>query len=358
MIKNLQYGDSFCVLPWIENFTNMDGQKYFCCWSSIPLESNENEIRQQIWDGKKVPHCTECYELEKNKVVSPRQRENSRWLRDLDIKEYFTTEICPSPKSVFFDFRPSNKCNLACIGCNPKDSSLWAKELSIPIVNKTNNLDTNKILEYKKIYMAGGEPFLINECINVIKLISDKNPDIELVINTNLTTVPEEIFIAIKKIKKVNITVSLDSYGTINEYHRYPMKWDKFIRNLENLKETGVSISFNTVIDAVSVFGFDKLHLLENFANNWSMVLLTHPSALCIKNIPDILKPQATEKLKTLKDIKFYKTDIHFKTRIDDALISLNKKGNSSELSAYIQTLDQRRNLNHRDFLGVNLIET
>ena len=357
MKQKLAWGNSFCVLPWIEKFTNTKGQEHFCCWSSVPNDSNVDIVREKIWAGEKVPQCTKCYSLEAEKVISPRQRESALWLKDPEIYEHFNSESCPSYKPVFFDLRLSNKCNLACIGCSPVDSSLWAKELGVIDGDKTNNIDIDKILQAKKVYMAGGEPFLIDSCLSVIDAVANNNPNVELVINTNLTTVPEETFKAIKKIKKASIIVSVDSYSKVNEYHRYPMKWDKFMRNLEMLVTTGASINFNTVIDAVSVFGFDQIHLLEDYADSWFLSILTMPSALSLNNLPDNLRKIASSNLQSLQRIKFYKTDIGFKTKVDSALQLVNEKGNSKELSAYIQTLDQRRHINHTEFLGVNLIE-
>lgn len=357
MIKKLAAGNTFCVLPWIENFTNTRGQRRFCCWSTTLEDNQADLIREKIWAGQQVSQCTSCYKLEEKKVISPRQQESALWLKDPEIREYFNSTSCPTYKPVFFDIRLSNKCNLACIGCNPNDSSLWAKELELSDPVKTNNIDVDQILQSKKVYIAGGEPFLIDKCIDIINLISNNNPNIELVINTNLTSFPEETFNAIKKIKNTSIIVSLDSYGTVNEYHRYPMKWNKFLQNLDVLKDTGASISFNTVVDAVSVFGFDQIHLLEDYVDRWLLSILTWPTELSLNNLPENLKTLASSNLHSLQCIKFYKTDMRFKSKVDRSLELVNEKGNSAALSAYIQTLDQRRHINHTEFLGVNLIE-
>lgn len=358
MIKKLAPGNAFCVLPWIEKLINLTDERQFCCWSDVMPESITSEVRQQIWEGKKVPQCESCYKLEEKNVVSPRQQENSLWLKDPDVQQHFNSTVCPSYKPFFFDIRLNNKCNLACIGCGPNSSSLWAKELGINDITKKNIVDVNELLQAKKVYISGGEPFLIDEYIQIINAIANNNPDSELHINTNLTSVPEETFNDIKKIKKVTVIVSLDSYDKVNEYHRYPMRWDKFMRNLNKLKSIGVRIVFNTVIDAVSVFGFEKLHLLEDYADGWALVTLTWPAELRLNNVPNDLKELATANLQALKKIRFYKTDIKFKSKVDRALELVNEKGNSTSLSAYIQTLDQRRRINHTEYLGVNLIET
>ena len=78
----------------------------------------------------------------------------------------------------------------------------------------------------------------------------------------------------------------MDGYGKVNEYHRYPLKWDKFIRNLDRLHETGLRTEFNTVIDAVSIFGLGGLLELEHYVTRWDLVILTRPIALRLENLP------------------------------------------------------------------------
>jgi MoaA/NifB/PqqE/SkfB family radical SAM enzyme len=357
MISRLKKGNTFCVLPWIEYHTRTDGEQYFCCWAekSVGSEKAAAATRQQILNNEPVAHCNNCYKLEASNVISPRQRESAIWLRDAAIREKFKHN--PQYDPIFLDLRLDNKCNLACIGCNPKYSTLWQKELLIPIKRYSTLPDFTQIINAKKIYMAGGEPFIIDSYLNIIDFIANNNPDIELVINTNLTTLPDSTLNSLQKIKQVSITVSIDAYDKVNEYHRYPLKWTKFIRNLDKLYDTGLRIDFNTVIDAVSVFGLTELKLLEKYVDQWNIQVLTDPAALRIENLPELLKPIALENVKSLKNLKFYTTDQKFKTKVDYIITTIDKKGNHAELSRYIQQLDLRRNINHYDFLGVNLIE-
>jgi uncharacterized Fe-S cluster-containing radical SAM superfamily protein len=279
------------------------------------------------------------------------------WLKDPDIKEHFSSESVPDYKPMYSDLRLDNKCNLGCIGCSPSHSSFIAKEIGIIQINEKPTLDIENLMSMKKIYIAGGEPFLIDSYISLIDLIADRNPTIELVVNTNLTYLPENSVASLKKIKKVSLEVSIDSYGKVNEYHRYPLKWSKFIRNLDTLKESGIHFTFNTVVDAVSVFGFEKFKELENYPHQWHLSLLNSPQSLLLKNLPSWLKPVALTHLLELKKVKFYKQDPTFKSKVDFLIEDVNNTGDPSLLSTYIDELDKRRTICHTDFLGVNLIE-
>ena len=357
MISRLKKGNTFCVLPWIEYHTRTDGNQYFCCYAKAPIGTDESAAttRQKILNNEKVPHCEHCYKLEEDNAISPRQRESALWLKDVSIANKFLNN--PEYEPVFFDIRLDNKCNLACIGCSPNDSTLWQKELSMPGKQYSSSPNFDKIKKAKKIYMAGGEPFIIDSYLEIIYFIAEYNPNIELVINTNLTTLPESTVKSLQKIKQVSITVSLDGYGKVNEYHRYPLKWDKFIRNLNRLHETGLRTEFNTVIDAVSIFGLERLLELEHYVTRWDLRMLTSPAPLRLENLPPSVRNIALENAQSLKNLNFYNTDQKYKSTVDLIITELEKNGNPVQLSEYITQLDLRRKINHCEFLGVNLIE-
>ena len=358
MISRLKKGNTFCVLPWIAYHTKTDGNQYFCCDSGIPLDDEKltNITRQKILNNEKVAHCTNCYKLEEDNVISPRQRESALWLKDISIVNKFLNN--PEYNPIFFDMRSDNKCNLACIGCGPDDSTLWQKELSIPIKQYSVLPNFDKIKKAKKIYLAGGEPFIIDSYLKIIDFIAEYNPNIELVINTNPTVLPEQTVNSLQKINQVSITVSLDGYGKVNEYHRYPLKWDKFIRNLDRLHETGLRTEFNTVIDAVSIFGLGGLLELEHYVTRWDLVILTRPIALRLENLPPRVRNIALENVQSLKNLNFYNTDQKYRSTVDSIITELEKNGNPAQLSDYIAQLDLRRKINHSHYIGVNLIET
>lgn len=353
---DLSFGGTFCVLPWIEKFKTLQGNEQFCCWSKIKInDSDTNLLRQKIWNNQKIEHCQSCYTIEQKNIISPRQKETIFWLKDNELKKHFNTDNCPPFKPLFLDLRTSNKCNLACISCNPIESSLWAKELGIKIVPNVKPFDFQSVLSYKKIYLAGGEPLIINEYLDLINFIAENNPEIELVINTNLTRLPSGILKSIKKLKKISFIVSVDSYEKVNEYHRFPLQWSKFMNNLNQLMNYGVFIQFNTVIDAISIFGLGKLNNISHFPNQWNLTILTEPNWLLLKNIPVQYKNLAIDNLHMFKSNRFYGTDIIFKNKIDQLYAEINKEGNSMLLLNEIKLLDLRRKINHKDYLGFSL---
>ena len=357
MIKDLNFGGSFCVLPWIEKFHYFNGHTKLCCWSEKFLESEQQAelIRNEIWNRKPVSHCETCYKLEQDKTISPRQRESVAWLKDDTVKNLFNTNLCPQKSTLFLDLRLENKCNLACISCNPKDSSLWAKELNIEIIKSKISINYNDFSTLKKIYICGGEPFLIKEYYDIIRFVAEKHPNIEIVVNTNLTVLPDDLINSIKKINKFTLVVSIDAFGSVNEYHRYPLKWSKFIHNLERVKELGITVQFNTVVDAISIFGLGQLSTMDHIPDYWTLTILEKPDWLLLENIPVHLKEEANNQLIEFFTNNFYKTDVVFKTVIELIKKQIMQSGDSSLLIEQIKNIDSRRKINHKDYLGFNL---
>ena len=93
MTLSLKSGNTFCVLPWISNFQNLNGNQYFCCYSATSIDAINSDqtklIRDDIWNGRQVPHCQTCYNSEKQGLISPRQKESTIWLKDAEVSKHF-----------------------------------------------------------------------------------------------------------------------------------------------------------------------------------------------------------------------------------------------------------------------------
>lgn len=349
---------TFCVLPWIEKYQNLDGMDYVCCHSAVPvLPSELDSIRTKILNQESVPHCESCYKLDQQRVISPRLQESARWLKDNEIKSYIEQwKPSDADSTFFYDLRFDNKCNLACIGCGPKASSLWEKELGIESRSIPIRFNTQDMVRSKKIYMAGGEPLIIDQYIDLLNHISKQTQQPEIVINTNLTRVSTDMQKTLEQIKNLTLVISVDAVGRVNEYHRWPMKWNKFINNLSWAKNIDCTIQFNTVIDAVSIMNAADLVDLEHDCDLWNLSILKNPSALEINNLPDSMRTQIKDQWNKIRTSKFFKSDPTFKSRVDHVTDLLDRPGNYESLRDYITELDKRRNIQHRDFLPMEFI--
>jgi hypothetical protein len=349
---------TFCILPWIEKFQNLDGLNYLCCHSNVPVQPDEiDSIRIKIQNQQPVSQCESCYKLDQQRVVSPRLQESSRWLRDPEVK-LFIEQWQPgdSESTFFYDLRFDNKCNLACIGCDPEASSLWARELGVKINPQSIRFATEDMIKSKKIYMAGGEPLIIDQFIELLDHISTQEQQPEIVINTNLSRVDPDMQKILQQIKNLTLVVSVDAFGSVNEYHRWPMKWNKFINNLSWAKDIGCTVQFNTVIDAISVTNAADLVDIEQYCDLWNLTILTSPISLHVSNLPSQVKSHVKNHWQKIKTSKFFNTDVTFKSRVEHITDLIDQPGDCAALNNYITELDKRRSIEYKDFLPITFL--
>jgi len=372
MLDQLKNNGTFCVLPWIHDFTQLDGRKHLCCVASGRNNLSETgnietastpEIRAKIFNGEPVSNCDHCYKQEREGLQSYRQQQNRDWLNKQkypDVVRYFenlteTTE----PWIVHYDLRYDNKCNLACITCGPQFSTLWQKELHIPIKEIRLDINNEQLLSAKKIYLAGGEPLIIDRYIELLKFLAEHRSQAEILISTNLTTLPEEVLGYLKRLRSV-IIVSTDTWGRAQEYVRYPLKWDKFIRNLEALKAAGINFCYNTTASALGVLGWERFSELEQYGpQDWWLLPTEVPPWHGVENLPAHAKESALQSIQTMTQTKLYAKSPVFKGQVDHLIERVQKTGvYEKKLLKEILAIDSRRGINHADYLGISLQPT
>jgi sulfatase maturation enzyme AslB (radical SAM superfamily) len=359
-INRILANGSYCALPFVHSYLNLDGNYYLCCYSNVKLNGDQEikQLRSKILAGEKIDHCNKCYNWEQQGSISPRIKETIGLLKNSRIVESLENSMADIDNSelLSYDLRFDNRCNLACIGCNPKDSSLWARKLKISNeVVESQMPDVEQVADSEKIYLAGGEPLINDKVYQLLSAIAQRSHQPEVVINSNIASIKDKFFDVLSNLNKLSVTVSFDGHSRVNEYHRWPLQWDKFLSNLQKLKEMKTYVSWNTVIDAVSVWGVKDMIDIENLTQSWNLRVLTDPKPLLLRNLPNNLKTQAQQQLESLSNSRFVTTDPVFRTRIDLAKAELQTPGDEILLSNYITRLDQQRKINHEHYLGVKL---
>jgi len=355
--------NTFCTLPFTHKYTDVSGNNYLCCYSSIRIDDISSgacdELRKRIAEGQRIPHCQGCYNLEDRGIVSPRQKKMS-FLKNDRINDFLASwKIGDPPQILTYDLRYDNTCNLACVMCGPKSSSLWEKQMNITPIKRESPLDVKSMMSAEQIYLAGGEPFLIEGFKEVIREIANCEQQPELVINTNLSVIDEDLFECIKHIQDITLVISVDAVGKVGEYHRWPLNWEKFLRNFDRVCELipQQGLMFNTVIDAVSVFGIGGLIEFQDRISQWNLRILDFPESLVLNNVPRKLTNTALDQLSQLRGSNFFSDNPAFQTAITQAQTELIDQHDPADLIKYINQLDAQRKINHIEFLGVNFNE-
>jgi len=260
---------------------------------------------------------------------------NKQWPIKRD--NYLTDQI----KHLHIQF--NNKCNLACRMCSASFSNLHDKEAggdgtithSIPLGSKLYNDLVNSIDEIEYLYLTGGESFVdptswefLQRCVD-----KDRAKYIDLQVNTNGTVkLNSEQLNILKQFKRTNIHLSIDGIGSMAEYTRTGLVWDKWIKNLdryvENFGRDDITLVYT--VSVLNIWQFaDDIEFFKSKGLNIHWQVLWGPEGLSIANLPNKTKKYLEKKYKNHK----YKAVLN---------TLFNKNVTKKDVATEIFKLDQR----------------
>ena len=395
---------TICALLWNHLYLNNDGFSLPCCAAynhideMLPLAQNItsrknlknftnspllNDIRETIFEGKKHKFCSSCYENEEKGIHSYRQENNEIF------KDTFEKLISSSSskdvkiKYEYIDLRLGNQCNLACRMCPPNSSSnlikdhekLEGRTFSNEFLKNTSwHKDEsfwNELLQnsddLKKIYLAGGEPLIIEETWNFLRsLVKNGNSkNIILYYSTNSTVIPKAAFELWPHFKKIQLSLSIDGTKDSYEYIRYPMKWNKIEKNLTTINSSFQKLNIESAVAYITIqaYNYDSIPKLVTELSKYQNIdsypiinLLSRPSHLSVHSLPLEVKKNAIGPLKELlltvatSKYKSIKWKNNFSKEIVNYIDELQKetfnKGDFDKFKKYTFHFDSSRNQN------------
>lgn len=354
---------SLCVLPFYHMDIQSTGVVKPCCefnLNDIPKHININdievfdseffnELRKKMIDGVEINGCRKCYFNEKYSKNSLRLEgiDNFKKLTGKDFTVPIKSEL------IYLNLSFSNTCNNKCRMCNSRFSTSWYDDekklgINIPkgIINQTKIFETLDTSNIRIINLTGGEPLLEQDrIINFLKKCNLK--DLTLIITTNVTLLPnEELISLLKKCKKIEWTLSIDAFGSLNDFIRKGSSWDHIIKHLNWYYINFEYIKVNTVISIYNVNCYDLL--LGFLKNNFPKINHVHRLAdggewLSAKNLPDKFKHIVKEKNNSVKNV--YNLD--FSSIIE---AEIDKPGNVEFFKIMDQKLNSIRKESWRDY--------
>jgi molybdenum cofactor biosynthesis enzyme MoaA len=248
------------------------------------------KTQEKMQDNKWPSECVRCQETEHNSI------------RSYAIKLHNQTQ---QQNYLQVGGVLDNVCNAACLSCNEtlstKIGSLNGQ--GFPVYN---NLDRFWQLPQDRIVhldINGGEPGYSK---NYKKLLANLPPNLKtLRLNTNCSTVLNELVGIANNGIEVTVTVSCDGIGTVHELARWPITWQTFYDNLMTYKSMPVKLNLWTT---VSVLNVDDLPNIQAFAQEHSIdhswAYLKHPYQLAVDNNDYNAKDAYISKQKQLRRIK------------------------------------------------------
>ena len=233
------------------------------------LASTQTLMENNQWPTE----CVRCKETEEENNTSIR-------LNAIKFDKLQTTNDYLSVGGVL-----DNICNSACLTCDENHSTLIGglSSKSYPIVDNSHAFWSLPLDRVVHLDISGGEP---SHSKNYKHILANLPASIRSVrLNTNCSTVLEELVELTKRGVHVTVTVSLDGIGPVHDLVRWPIKWDKFYVNLQRYMEMPVALNTWTTVSALNVddlpniLEFVKKHNLEH-----SYAYLKHPAELAVEN--------------------------------------------------------------------------
>ena len=299
----------FCPIPWTGFMYNSNGEVLNCIRSQRAIGNlkdnsiheildGNTETKQRMLNGEDGLGCNNCYELEGDKQNFDVISDRIFYLKELKSVDNTLYDDPNDFDLHTIDIRWSTVCNHACVYCSPEYSSKWATELNIQPpqvpeyrVQELKQLVYDKAEQLKHVYMAGGEPLLMKENLELLEILKQKNPNVNLRVNTNLSKTGTKVFEKICEFPNVHWTVSVDEMEEEFEYIRYGGVWQDFLDNLEVIEQLDHKITFNMLhhlLNYRSLFDTINFFKCRGFQNNSFVVgSLLGPDHLNARHLPE-----------------------------------------------------------------------
>lgn len=346
---------TFCVKAWKELAISPTGTYTPCCiYEKVLLDSNgipfnawtsnvsevwnsENikDVRRRMLAGEEIDACKQCYKVEAYGGVSNRQDANNK----IRLSDEFGIEEKQLPNHI--DLKLTNKCNLACRMCQPKDSNRITNEFT-KIIKENSEFEifensaledpfmnlalvdipawedsdhflkefTKTIPNLDSMCFAGGEPLILKSFFKMTDLLSEKgrSKKMRITLTSNLTNFPEEkIKGLLNNFGQVLFNISIDAVGTEAMYVRYPTKWstlkENILKLIELTRDTNSIIYFAPTVQVYNIINLHKVFEFiedtvltrmkhkDRFRDLCYLVNLTYPNHLNLNTLP----PKARE---------------------------------------------------------------
>jgi len=371
--KDVLTNKSFCPMPWTGLMYNFDGTVRNCIRGAdkqpignIQTQNIEDvltgqinvERQSKILQGQPVPSCQGCYDLEQGKKSFDIISDRIFYIRELK-QIPLTTYRANNHELHAIDVRWSNLCNFSCVYCSSEYSSRWSEELGIKVVTPVEE-QRNKFKDYiikhagqlKHVYMAGGEPLLMKQNLELLDVLEKENPQVNLRINTNLSKVDTQVFERICEFENVHWTVSVETMGKEFEYVRHGGSWQDFLDNLSAISSLDHKISFNMLyflLNHRSMFDCIDYFLDQGFhPNSFIAGALLTPEELNIRHLPkvelDLLTMLLNDRIQSKPG---YLLEDSYQNLLNYIAQPFEK--NPQRSVEFLAALDRRRGLDSRD---------
>lgn len=380
-----------CPLLWQHLCVNTDGSLAPCCELTKfddPLKANESltvaynsdnfkEIRRRMLAGETNPHCDRiCYSEERTGNISKRLREIKYYEKKYGVAfSGYETDTADINDINYLDFKPSNYCNSKCVMCNNNRSSQFALESKKHkgyegpvLVGGWYEENKHKIEPlYDNVWrfkINGGETTVMPEFETIISAVGDAtSTGTHLILNINNTVDITKYDEHLSKVQRINLVSSIEGWESVNEYIRFPGKWDNIYSNLKKFdawaqtKGKLVECYFGMVVMSLNYLDFPlAVQKLEQEFPNFGFDIhhLTQPKPLQVQGLTNEQLQLGLERMETVYPTLTKRTQdklIHSLNYYRDVANWGSNEKTRQMLKDYVQYIDTARNININNYI-------
>ena len=279
-------------------------------WENIINNDVMKSVRKDMLAGRWASECGRCQKNFNSNMKSANILSRYKLAKDVEPKGYpgyiKAKNLTKSDGSIslkdfplfFLDISFDNLCNLKCVTCSSALSTSWlkddmaifgksyfdqsTKELVNESLIKNNGTQKNTskhtvfpfhslilsqikkhIYQLRRVYISGGEPLLTKSFYKFLKICIENNAAKKITIefNSNITHIPKPIWDMWKHFKKVQINFSIDGTGAVNDFIRYPSKWNIIENNISRFQKADGNFFCHiyTVVNILNIQHLPKL---------------------------------------------------------------------------------------------------
>jgi organic radical activating enzyme len=347
--------DTFCIRAFDHLSLNLDGTAQLCCRAHQPIAAlgrpmslatdtygsiwnsqYMQRVRQSLLSGQHIPDCVACYEHERTTGTSLRRESNDAWLERQPEGQRASAVATLKSRAEVADYRVDgpphtlhlwfgSHCNLQCRMCSaefstriaadpvhrswhpanagprPKarfvDASTWSDSDSVLFGEVFHDVDALEAVAF-----AGGEPLLQKQIDPLLDFLIERGraPFMRLFVSTNGMVFRESLLEKLSRFQKVVLAISLDGVGALNDYIRFPARFDVLLSNLDAMKRfPGVQLRVDPTIQAYNVLRLaDLLRFCDASGLDVSLSnILLSPTYLAVACLPASCIEMARDRL-------------------------------------------------------------
>jgi len=238
------------------------------------------------------------------------------------------------PLPTFITLSPSQRCNLACVGCYASSSSKTAVTLEWDVVDKIIKQKRDLWGSYFTV-ISGGEPLMYESNGKTILDLFEKYNDNFFLMYTNGTLIDKPMAKRLSELGNVAPAISVEGYEEQTDARRGKGVYRKILEAARNLKDEGVIYGMSLTatrqnVDTITSEDFlDKFFKDEGFSFAWMfqyMPIGRYPS-FDLMLTPEQRRNLWFKEKHIIEDKGYFFVDFWNGGPISDGCISAGRKG-------------------------------